>query len=260
MDNQIPVPDVSDKEVDEKVKERRKAIQENEAYNEEKRQKLLKVLEELQKFPLGRHLLVNQSLSGYWTDAIVNAPVDQIYPNKTEGYLFKESPPFAARRYGQQVIHKAVQEFLRPNKAVASIPCGLMSEVLLATSEPFSRVNLYAIDKDSENFDLIRKKYPERLVGNHFRDILTKDAVNLDYTMYKEWFDVICSIGFTMYLEKDEDMQKLFDGFYIALKKDGVLVTNFGTAPAEYNTESLAKLEQTYQLISALLILREERH
>ena len=50
--------------------------------------------------------------------------------------------------------------------------------------------------------------------------------MNLDYTMYKEWFDVICSIGFTMYLEKDEDVQKLFDGFYIALKKDGVLITN----------------------------------
>ena len=119
------MPDVSDEEVDVKLEERRIAIQENKAYNEEQRKKLLEVLENLRKFPLGRHLLVNRSLSAYWTDAIANAPVGQKYPNETEEYLFNESPLFAARLEGQQFFHKAVGAFVHEGSAVASIPCGL---------------------------------------------------------------------------------------------------------------------------------------
>ena len=148
---------------------------------------------------------------------------------------------------------------LRPDSAVASIPCGLMSEVLLATSEPFSDVHLYAIDNDSKNFDLIQEKYGERLVGNDFHKV-PKNALDIDYEKeHKERFDVICSIGFTIYLPNDDDVQKLFNGFYIALKKNGMLVTNFAAEQKKYtNVEDLKIQNPTYRLVSGFLILHDK--
>ena len=45
-----------------------------------------------------------------------------------------------------------------------------MSEVLLA-ADHFDGVKLYAIDIDKGNFDLIREKYGDRLVGNEFHPL-----------------------------------------------------------------------------------------
>ena len=142
---------------------------------------------------------------------------------------------------------------------VASIPCGLMSEVLLATQEPLSDVKLYAIDSDRDNFKLIRDKYVDRLNEKKYKlSEVLKNALDIDYVnKYKESFDVIFSIDLTIGLDKDDDVQRLFNGFYTALKKNGKLVTNYASDPSEYtNSEALSK-ESTYLQIRAILMLHE---
>ena len=137
----------------------------------------------------------------------------------------------------------------REGSAVASVPCGLMSEVLLATQEPFTGVDLLAIDLEDDNFNLIREKYSDRLQNNTWHEE-KRDALQLDNT---ERFDLICSIGFTIYIKDDAEVQRLFKRFYAALKQNGKLVTNFAALPKEYiEKETLSKLPNTYKLISAL--------
>ena len=105
-----------------------------------------------------------------------------------------------------------------------------MSEVLLATQEPFAKVDLFAIDSDAENFPRIREKYSHQL-QNYTWHWEKRDALQLDYT---ERFDLICSIGFTIYMKDDAEVQDLFKRFYAALKQNGKLVTNFAALPKEY--------------------------
>lgn len=210
----------------------------------------LRILEQLKEFELGRFLLVNRGLNGYWTDEILNRPVEsnrkEQYTNSLEEYLFEESPTFAARREAQRTIHNEVSPKLRPGSTVASFPSGLMSEVLLAKTERFSGVEVFAIDLDAENFALIRERYGDRLVGNTFH-MLQMDARHLDFC---DHFDLICSTGLTFYMSSDDEVQQLLNRFYVALKpKGGKLVTTFGASPKEYSSH-LAKLPRTYLALS----------
>lgn len=218
------------------------------------REARLVLLQKLSEFELGRFLLVNRGLNGYWTDAIINWHVDANanskyeYTNAIEEYLFESSPVFGARREAQRVIHQEVQPMLRPGSAVASIPCGLMSEVLLATPEPFACVDLFAIDIDAENFRSISERYGDRLAENTLHT-LQVNARQLDFS---ERFHLICSIGLTIYMPNDDDVQALFNRFYAALKPNGgKLVTNFAATPEEHSPQ-LSTLPPTYALISKL--------
>ena len=77
--------DVSDDDVRVAVEKRRRDIENDSALSEDERQTRLNLLEQLSAFPLGRSLLVNRSLSGFWTDAIVNRPANTPqYANETE--------------------------------------------------------------------------------------------------------------------------------------------------------------------------------
>ena len=245
---------VSEEEVQTSMLELRGFV-ESATLSEEQREVRFALLQQLSEFELGRFLLVNRGLNGYWTDTIVNWPIDANanskyqYANSLEEYLFESSPVFAARREAQQAIHQEVSPMLRPGSAMASIPCGLMSEVLLATQEPFVGVDLFAIDLDAENFSLIRERYGDRLVENTLHT-MQMNAKELDVT---ESFDLICSIGLTIYMPNDDDVQELLNRFYSALKSNGgKLVTTFAASPEEHSP-TLSTLPRTYALISMLI-------
>lgn len=244
--------EVSEEEVQASLLELRARVESSANLSSADQNTRFALLQQLSEFDLGRFLLVNRGLNGYWTDVIVNRPADANantklqYANSLEEYFFESSPVFAARREAQQLIHQEVREVLRPGSCVASVPSGLMSEVLLATQAPFSGVDLFAIDYDAENFDWINKRYSDRLVGNTLHT-LQMNATQLDFV---ESFDVICSIGLTIYMPNDEEVQELINRLYTALKPNGgKLITTFAATPEEYSPK-LSALPRTYATFS----------
>src|SRR5260363_143293 len=68
-------------------------------------QETLDLLEALTQFELGRFLLHNQGLNGYWTSVIIR------------------------ERFSK--LQKQLCSFIKPHACLASIPCGLMDDLLL---------------------------------------------------------------------------------------------------------------------------------
>lgn len=125
------------------------------------------------------------------------------------------------------LLRNAIRPLLKPGFVVASIPSGLMSEVLMA-AEHFEGVQLYAIDIDKANFEHIREKYGDRLVGNEFHPI-EMDALTLDF---ESKFDLITCVGFSMYL-KEEQLVDFISRIHRALKPGGRFLFTFYSDPSE---------------------------
>ena len=96
-----------------------------------------------------------------------------------------------------------------------------MSEVLVAT-EHLEDLKLYAIDIDKGNFDLIREKYGDRLVGNEFHS-LEIDALTLDFECV---FDVVTCLEFVMYVKEDY-LPNFLCRLHRALKPGGRIILSF---------------------------------
>lgn len=172
-------------------------------FDREKYSRLECRLNELAASPIGRFILVNGGVNGFWTNFLTRIGCESIrnkieprkFDNKVEEYLIE----WFAKIRGEQefLLRNIIGPLLKPGFAVASIPSGLMSEVLLAANH-FENVKLYAIDIDKTNFDLIRKMYGDRLKGNDFHS-LELDVLNLDFECT---FDLITCLGFVMYLNE----------------------------------------------------------
>ena len=190
-------------------------------------------LNELAATPIGRFILVNGGWNGYWTnylaeigcDLIQNKTKPRKFANETEEYIVTSY--IEMRGEHELMLRKIIGPILKPGCAVASIPCGLMSEILLATDH-FEGIQLYAIDIDKGNFDLIREKYGDRLVGNEFHS-LEMDALTLDFNCK---FDLITCLGFVMYLN-EESFPDFLSRIHRAIKPGGRLLLSFRAEASE---------------------------
>lgn len=78
---------------------------------------------------MGRYLLVNGGGNGYWTDVLATHEAKEAYGSEVEAFMLRDSN---LRRLIQPTLYEQVEPVLRPGMSVASVPCGLMSEVLLS--------------------------------------------------------------------------------------------------------------------------------
>ena len=163
-------------------------------------------------------------MNGYWTNFIASGEYKTIQQckqlNESEEFAFAY---FCEPRHELElVMHDIVRPILKPGNSVASVPCGLMSEVLMA-ADHFEGVKFYAIDIDKANFDLIREKYGDRLIGNDFLP-LEMDALKLEF---ESTFDLLTCLGFMMYIKK-ECIPDFFSRIFRSLKLGGrVLISYF---------------------------------
>ena len=184
-------------------------------------------LNELAATPIGRFILVNGGWNGYWTNYLAEIGCDLIqnkakplqFTNETEEYILSEYAE--VRGEHELMLRKIIGPIMKPGAVVASVPCGLMSEVLMATDH-FEGIQLYAIDIDKENFDLIREKYGDRLAGNEFHP-LEMDALTLDFDCK---FDLITCVGFVVYI-KQENFPDFLSRIHRAIKPGGRLLLSF---------------------------------
>lgn len=187
----------------------------------------LTLLNQLTEFELGRFLLENKGINGYWTAYWVVHGPQKKFDHPLEEWLIHKTPGFKASQERFKIFQKEIQSRLHSNMKLASIPCGLMDDLLGLDYEGKENIELIGIDLDQESLDLgkinAQKYSPKANVSFYRRDVWSMGAL--------EEYDLITSNGLNFYEADEEKIVDLYKTFYQALCPNGILVTSFLTPP-----------------------------
>ena len=208
------------------------------------KEEALNLLHQLAAFEEGRFLLQNKGLNGFMTSHIIlHGPKKQnMLP--LQSFIINDTPVVKATRERFWIFQKVLQKNLASKQSIASIPCGLMDDLLLLDTEPFENIHLTGIDLDQESLDLAKENalYHQKYNTHFFK----KDAWHLDEI---NTYDMIASNGLNIYEKDDQRVIALYKQFHTALKSEGILVTSFLTPPPLISSESTWK---NYNVADAL--------
>jgi SAM-dependent methyltransferase len=202
----------------------------------------LQILRELASFELGRFLLVNRGLDAYWTHQLVTHRPGAASANLSalERRLFESLPTALATRERFHNFQRQLQDRLTPGILIASVPCGLMGELLLLDYADIKDFELVGVDLDQRALDgavsLAKRVDLERHVSLQRSDAWSlKPGLNAD---------IVTSNGLNIYEPDDARVTALYRAFFDALRPGGTLITSFLTPPPTLSTESPWRLDE----------------
>lgn len=187
----------------------------------------LALLDQLMEFPLGRFLLENKGLNGEMTAYIIlhgpNAPRE----HPLEQWVLHKCPVVKATQERFQIFRDQLQRSLKDGMTLASLPCGLMDDLLGLDYSEVKDIKLVGIDLDERSLKLAAEN-AEKTKENFTTSFLKRDAWHLNV---KGQYDILSSNGLNIYEKNDQKVVELYDQFYKALKPGGLLITSFLTPP-----------------------------
>ncbi len=196
----------------------------------------LKILEDLSQTKLGQFLLKNRGLNGEWTAYIIRKTPQSNFENDLEEWIINNAPVVQATRERSQIFQQKIQKQVPKGGTFASIPCGLMDD-LLTLNAP--HLQLVGIDIDEQSLSLAKKN-----ALHHQKDqvssFIKKDAWHLNT---QNQYSLIASNGLNIYERNDNKVIDLYKEFYDSLVPGGILVTSFLTPPPwdKANVDDLKK-------------------
>ena len=193
----------------------------------------LEILQELSTFELGKFLLVNKGLNGYWTSYIILHGLQKTQISPLEKWILTSAPTVLATRERFYIFQNSLQKYLNSNSTIASIPCGTMDDLTSLDTESFHNIHYVGIDYDNTSLELAKQNSaPCKKVSVHFQK---KDAWNLDSPSQ---FTIVTSNGLNIYEADDNKVIDLYKSFYHSLQEGGILITSFLTPPPSLSPES----------------------
>ena len=187
----------------------------------------LTLYKQLQEFELGRFLIRNGGLNGKWTSYIIKTGLQQTNLHPLERFLLTQSPAILATRERFSIFKKETQKRLKPGMKLASIPCGLMDDLLDLDYTHVQDVSLTGIDLDPESLILAQQNATLSAFKGPVQ-FSQKDAWSLSENAA---YDLITSNGLNIYEPDNQKVINLYKNFYNALKSGGILITSFLTPP-----------------------------
>lgn len=176
----------------------------------------LQLLSELQEFDLGRFLLHNEGLNGYWTSYVFgHQPGDPVATELERWMLTRSLLPGIRERFGR--FKAAIAPSVRDGAVLASVPCGLMDDLLQQDYRDTTGVRLIGVDIDPESVDLARENAAERGLAE-LCEFHVGDAWRLDLDAEA---DLLTSNGLNMYESDPERLVELYRNFARALRPGG---------------------------------------
>jgi ubiquinone/menaquinone biosynthesis C-methylase UbiE len=201
----------------------------------------LKLIDELAKFEFGRFLLVNRGINGFWTRHMVLWPKQKLDKKFNENsihpldyWLLSKAPSIQATQERFIIFQKLLQESLKENIILASIPCGMMDDLLTLNYSNIKKVSLIGIDLDKQSLDGA-KETADQLGLREKTKFVQANAWELNGS---NEYDVITSNGLNIYEKNDDKVVLLYKQFYNALKPGGVLISSFLTPPPVLDPKS----------------------
>lgn len=194
----------------------------------------LNLLDQLGACELGQFLLRHRGLNGYWTAYLILQGPQRQDISPLEQWIVHRAPVVRATRERFFIFQRLIQERLSPDMSLASIPCGLMDDLLSLDYSMTPNVRLTGIDLDTETLSQAQTHAAARAIPLAV-SFLQKNAWYLEVMAA---FDLIASNGLNIYEPDDLAVIKLYRQFQRALKPKGVLITSFLTPPPALTKDS----------------------
>ncbi len=185
------------------------------------------LLKELSQFDLGRFLLTNKGLNGFWTAYIIIHGPQKKDISPLEHFLLHKAPSVKATQERFQIFKNILQSNLTSNTTIASLPCGVMDDLLGLDYSYVENIKITGIDLDGDSLEYAKKNAMAKKIDQEV-SFLQKDAWSLDQ---ENAYDLITSNGLNIYEPNDDQVIALYKSFYKALKPEGKLVISFLTPP-----------------------------
>ncbi|HAZ7573691.1 class I SAM-dependent methyltransferase [Legionella sp. PATHC032] len=202
----------------------------------------LNILQELSQFGFGQFLIQNQGINGYWTHYMLTHPW---FGRKTglnnsgeplsdmERFLLDKAPTILATQQRFGLFLQENQKALVNGATLASIPCGMLGELLYLDFNGINNIRLIGIDYDPSALDDAKVLAKQQKLDK-FTTFICRNAWELNI---QEEFDLISSNGLNIYEPDDNKVLDLYQQFHTALKKGGKLVTSFLTYPPNLSSQ-----------------------
>lgn len=199
---------------------------------------LLKLLDDLADFELGRFMIKHKSLSGYWTYYVIMGFKNHQITSTLEEFLVTQSPAFLSTQKRFTIFQTLLSDSIQSNSVVCSVPCGMMADLLtLKLPKEVEEVRFVGIDLDGAVFDLAKALAQQFNVRNHF-EFFKRDAWKIGEE-FKEKFNVITSNGLNIYESDNSKVVALYQGMYNALQDNGYLICSALTPPSTWFMEQI---------------------
>lgn len=205
----------------------------------------LRLVDELAGFPFGRFLLQNRGWNGFWTDVVIEHPdrgrltgTDPTGRPLTplEREILDRFPVVLATQQRARIFRREIQRHVSDGAALASVPCGLMRDLLGLDFAGVKRIRLVGVDLDPTSLERAAR-LAEDTGLSRFLELHAGDAWQIPF---ESAFTLLTSNGLSIYEPDDEKVTSLYRGFWTALAPGGVLVTSTLTSPpgGAHGTES----------------------
>lgn len=192
------------------------------------KEECLNYLQQLAESSLGQFLLLNKGLNGYWTNYLVfdakaqdtnheGNPLSDI-----EQFLTQQAPTALATQERGEIFLQHIQQQLRDGIQIASIPCGLMGEILNCNFSNLEGFHITGIDIDPLSLQQAKQCAKNQGLAEYCQ-FIEKNALELNHI---ETYDIISSNGLNIYINDDATRTKLYQRFFDALKPGGQLITS----------------------------------
>jgi len=188
----------------------------------------LEMLDQLTKFDLGKFLLKNRGLNGYWIDyMILHDKKKQPIQHPLEEFLLYKSPGVLSTKERFYIFKEQIEKYAQSNMTLASVPCGLMSDLLLIDDSKLNNLKYVGIDLDDESLQHAKRNAKKRQKQNQC-SFHQKNAWDIGI---KNQYNVLISNGLNIYEPDDQKVMELYKNFHQALQPGGILITSFLTPP-----------------------------
>lgn len=222
---------------------------------------VIRLRQELRCFELGRFLLDNLGLNGHWTSYILMFPErggrtglssDGTPLGDLEGWLLRRCPILLATQQRFRLVRELTQPLLRSGLKLASLPSGLMDDLLSLDYTAIREVALTAVDLD-----------PGALGGAQANHERLNPALTVEFEQRDAWqlgcqerWDLVTSNGLNIYVDDDERCTAFYRSVAEALRPDGVFLISFITPPAQWRPHCSADLERQRVLFQDVVPVR----
>lgn len=211
--------------------------------------KQIEIVDELSRFPLGAFVLQNRGTDGYWTDYMIQhqfkgriSGVDDKgrFLTEFEKVFLDKFPMVIATQERAVIFQKVIQSYVQENAVLASLPCGLMRDLLGLNFTGIKNIRLVGLDLDINSLQ-IAENLAEDYGLSQFVEFQQVNAWNQPFT---EEFTLLTSNGLNVYEPNDNKVIDLYRQFFRTLKPGGVLVTSCITPPPVVDENSEWNLNQ----------------
>lgn len=212
-------------------------------------------------FELGRFLLDNLGLNGRWTSYVLMHPErgarsglssDGTPLCELEAWLLGRCPIMLATQQRFRRMRALTQPLLRSGMRLASLPSGLMDDLLTLDYSDIEDIILTAVDLDPQALCDVRRNLA-RLDTSVVVECEQRDAWQLDC---RSRWDLITSNGLNIYVEDDDLCTDFYRQVARALRPQGLFVVSFITPPQQWRPSVPSDLERQRLLFQEVVPVR----